>query len=57
MVNVRSVTAIASNASPAPNEVENKYHKRDYEKKVNEATGDMESKSTAPKEEEENGDN
>ena len=57
MVNVRSVTAIASNASPAPNEVENKYHKRDYEQQVNEATGDMESKSTAPKEQKKNRNN
>ena len=51
------MTGIESNASPAPKEVENKYHEGDQEQKVNEATGDMESKSTAPKEEEENGDN
>jgi hypothetical protein len=37
--------------------VKNEHHESDYEQNVNESTGEVKSKSTAPKQQEKNGDN
>ena len=44
-------------AFPAANEVKNENHEGDHEQNVNEAAGDMKSKSTAPKQQKKNGNN
>ncbi len=49
--------AFGSEASSAPREVENEHDQGDHEQEVNETTGDVESKSTAPEEQKKNGDN
>lgn len=46
-----------SDTFSATNEVKNENYEGDHEQNVNEAAGDVESKSTAPKQQEKNGNN
>ena len=56
-VRVKRMRQRLSDAFPATNEVKNEHHEGDDEQDMNESTGDMKSKSTAPKEQKKNGDN